>query len=119
MEKIKSVPNFDLRHFSDYDISLFKSGRHFKLYEKFGSRMKTIHGVRGTYFSVWAPAAKNVSVIGDFNDWNPHTFPMNVRWDNSGIWEVFIPGVGDGALYKFHITASRSKFSVDKSDPFA
>ena len=119
MKMIKSASNYFLNHFSNNDISLFKEGRHFKLYEKFGSRMKTIHGVRGTYFSVWAPAAKNVSVVGDFNEWNPHTFPMNVRRDNSGIWEVFIPGVGDGALYKFHITASRSKFSVDKSDPFA
>ena len=119
MEKIKTTSNIDPKNFSDYDIFLFKSGRHFKLYEKFGSRLKTIDGSPGTYFSVWAPAAKNVSVIGDFNGWNPDTAPMNVRWDNSGIWEIFIPGVGDGALYKFHITAANSKLSADKSDPFA
>jgi 1,4-alpha-glucan branching enzyme len=119
MEKIKTSPNIDPKHFSEYDIFLFKSGRHFKLYEKFGSRPKTIDEVPGVYFSVWAPAAKNVSVIGDFNGWDPDTSPMNVRWDNSGIWEVFIPGIGIGAIYKFHITAARLKFSADKSDPFA
>ena len=119
MEKIKSTPNFNLNHFSDYDIYLFKGGRHFKLYEKFGSRLKTIDGVPGTYFSVWAPAAKNVSVVGDFNGWSPSGFPMNARWDNSGIWEVFIPSIGDGALYKFHIITANSKLSADKSDPFA
>ncbi len=119
MKKIKTSSNLDPGHFSDYDISLFKSGRHFKLYEKFGSRLKTIKGVSGAYFSVWAPAAKKVSVVGDFNGWDQKAAPMNVRWDDSGIWEVFIPGVVEGALYKFHITASNSKFSVNKSDPFA
>ena len=119
MKKIKTTPNMDPVHFSEYDIFLFKSGRHFKLYEKFGSQPKTIDGVRGVYFSVWAPAAKNVSVIGDFNGWDPDASFMNVRWDNSGIWEVFIPGIGIGAIYKFHITAACSKFSADKSDPFA
>jgi 1,4-alpha-glucan branching enzyme len=119
MEKIETTFNIEPKHFTDYDIFLFKSGRHFKLYEKFGSRIKTIDGVSGTYFSVWAPAAKKISVIGDFNGWDPCSAPMSVRWDNSGIWEIFIPDVGEGALYKFHITAANSKLSVDKSDPFA
>ena len=79
--------------FSEFDIDLFKAGKHFKLYEKFGSHLITLDGVEGTYFSVWAPSAKQVSVIGDFNYWHDSEHLLKVRWDGSGIWEGFIPGV--------------------------
>jgi 1,4-alpha-glucan branching enzyme len=77
--------------FTDFDIDLFKSGKHYRLYEKFGSHIMTVDGVKGTYFAVWAPSAKAVSVIGDFNFWIEGDHKLNVRWDESGIWEGFIP----------------------------
>ena len=82
--------------FTDFDIDLFRSGKHFRLYEKFGSHITTVHGVEGTYFSVWAPSAQQVSVIGDFNHWADGEHKLNVRWDASGIWEGFIPHVKKG-----------------------
>ena len=75
--------------FSDFDINLFKGGKHYRLYEKFGSHPLTLNGIEGTYFAVWAPSAKQVSVIGDFNHWNGEDHKLNVRWDSSGIWEGF------------------------------
>ena len=78
--------------FTDFDIDLFKSGKHYRLYEKFGSHVMNIDGVKGTYFAVWAPSAKTVSVIGDFNFWTEKEHQLQVRWDSSGIWEGFIPG---------------------------
>ena len=77
--------------FTDLDIYLFKNGTHYKLYEKFGSHVITLNGVEGTYFAVWAPSAKQVSVVGDFNYWEDGLHTLNVRWDESGIWEGFIP----------------------------
>ena len=74
--------------FSEFDVSLFQSGKHYRLYEKFGSHPMTVDGVSGTYFAVWAPSAKSVSVIGDFNFWNDKQHPLMVRWDASGIWEL-------------------------------
>ena len=76
---------------SDFDVQLFRAGRHYKLYEKFGSQEIRVHGVQGVYFAVWAPNAQQVSVIGNFNGWNPHAHQLHVRWDSSGIWEGFIP----------------------------
>lgn len=103
--------------FSDFDISLFKGGKHYKLYEKFGSHIITKDGIKGTYFAVWAPNAKEVSVIGDFNYWNDQEHPLNVRWDSSGIWEGFIPYAGGGSAYKYKI---RNRDSVsEKADPYA
>src|SRR4051812_14625236 len=92
--------------FTDFDISLFKSGKHYKLYEKFGSHVVEFNGVVGTYFSVWAPNAQHVSVIGNFNGWNRGSHPLLSRWDSSGIWEGFIPNVGVGETYKYYIKAS-------------
>ncbi|MCL4127754.1 UNVERIFIED_CONTAM: hypothetical protein GTU68_002148 [Idotea baltica] len=105
--------------FTEFDIALFKSGKHFKLYEKFGSHITTIDGVEGTYFAVWAPSAKHVSVIGDFNFWSGEEHSLNVRWDASGIWEGFIPTVGKGSLYKYKIHSNHNNVVTEKADPYA
>ena len=105
--------------FSDFDINLFKSGKHYRLYEKFGSHLITIDGVEGTYFAVWAPSAKAVSVIGNFNYWIEGDHQLNVRWDESGIWEGFIPNVGKGSTYKYKIQSNHSDIKTEKADPYA
>lgn len=84
--------------FSEFDINLFQAGKHYRLYEKFGSHLSTVNGIDGVYFAVWAPTAKQVSVIGDFNYWMEGEHQLNVRWDSSGIWEGFIPHVKKGYL---------------------
>jgi len=73
--------------FTDFDISLFKNGTHYNLFDKFGAHTIELDGVKGTYFSVWAPSAKAVSVIGDFNYWSGDEHKLNVRWDSSGTWK--------------------------------
>ena len=110
------VKQFSL--FSDFDISLFKSGKHFRLYEKLGSHSVEVDGVWGYVFAVWAPNAKAVSVIGNFNGWNHATHALMPRWDGSGIWEGFIPGINKGELYKYAIHA-RDGRRLEKTDPFA
>jgi 1,4-alpha-glucan branching enzyme len=105
--------------FTDYDVYLFKEGNHFRLYEKLGSHLMTIDGERGTYFAAWAPNAKAVSVVGDFNFWNPNAHPLIPRWDGSGIWEGFIPGLEEGTLYKYHIVSNVTSYRANKGDPFA
>ncbi|MDO9037772.1 MAG: 1,4-alpha-glucan branching enzyme, partial [Lutibacter sp.] len=105
--------------FTDFDINLFKSGKHYRLYEKFGSHCITVNGVKGTYFAVWAPSAKQVSVIGDFNHWVDGEFNLNVRWDSSGIWEGFIPSVGKGNVYKYKIHSNINNYVSEKADPYA
>lgn len=105
--------------FTDFDINLFKSGKHYRLYEKFGSHITTIDGIEGTYFAVWAPSAKSVSVVGDFNYWQGEDHKLNVRWDSSGIWEGFIPNVGKGSLYKYKIYSSHNNVVTEKADPYA
>ena len=103
-----------------YDIHLFKEGRHFQLYEKLGSHPVQLNGEEGTHFAVWAPNAKQVHVIGDFNQWRNDSHPLKLRSDGSGIWEGFIPGLARGALYKYHIESRiHAGFSMDKGDPFA
>ena len=104
--------------FSDFDIYLFKSGQHYKLYDKLGSHMVEHKGAKGTYFAVWAPNAVSVSVIGNFNGWNPEAHKMLVRWDGSGIWEIFIPEVGRGGAYKYRIQSITGEI-LEKADPFA
>ncbi|MGO4911828.1 1,4-alpha-glucan branching protein GlgB [Leeuwenhoekiella sp. W20_SRS_FM14] len=105
--------------FSDFDIDLFKAGKHFRLYEKLGSHPTTVNGVKGTYFAVWAPSAKAVSVVGDFNFWIEGDHKLNVRWDGSGIWEGFIPGVAAGTIYKYKIQSTNNDIKTEKADPFA
>jgi len=111
------VINYSL--FSDFDIDLFKSGKHYRLYEKFGSHSMIVDGVDGTYFAVWAPSAKSVSVIGDFNFWNEKQHRLNVRWDGSGIWEGFIPEAKEGMRYKYKIKSSHNQIVTEKADPYA
>jgi len=105
--------------FSDFDINLFKAGKHYRLYEKFGSHITNVDGINGTYFAVWAPSAKSVSVIGDFNFWIEGEHQLNVRWDGSGIWEGFIPFVGKGNLYKYKIHSHHNDAKTEKADPYA
>ncbi|TXE12940.1 1,4-alpha-glucan branching protein GlgB [Seonamhaeicola algicola] len=105
--------------FTDFDINLFKAGKHYRLYEKFGAHTVTVDGIQGTYFAVWAPSAKQVSVIGDFNFWTDEEHQLNVRWDSSGIWEGFIPFVGKGNLYKYKIHSHHNGVITEKADPYA
>ncbi len=105
--------------FTEFDVNLFKAGKHYRLYEKFGSHIITLNGIEGTYFSVWAPSAKTVSVIGDFNYWTEGEHSLNVRWDASGIWEGFIPNVGMGSLYKYNIQSNHNNMTTQKADPYA
>ena len=104
--------------FTDHDIYLFKEGNHYKLYEKFGAHSVQVDGVEGVYFSVWAPYAKEVSVIGNFNEWHSETHKLLPRWDQSGIWEGFIAGLKWGDVYKYGIRTNKDVL-LEKGDPFA
>ncbi len=106
---------YDNKFITDFDIYLFKQGNHLHLYEKLGSHL--LEG--GCFFAVWAPNATRVSVMGDFNKWNSKSHLLRVREDESGIWEGFIPGIKQGALYKYHIISQYRNYEVDKGDPFA
>jgi 1,4-alpha-glucan branching enzyme len=103
---------------TDTDIYHFREGTFFRAYEKLGAHEEVRDGTSGTYFAVWAPNAGRVTVVGDFNDWNRDSHPLQARGDHSGIWEGFIPNIGHGALYKFHIDSNVAGYSVDKSDPY-
>ena len=105
--------------FTDFDIDLFKAGKHFRLYEKLGAHPIEVDGVSGVYFAVWAPSARSVSVVGDFNYWIQGEHQLNVRWDSSGIWEGFIPGVQKGTTYKYKIQSDNGGIITEKADPFA
>ncbi|MDR6561700.1 MULTISPECIES: 1,4-alpha-glucan branching protein GlgB [unclassified Arcicella] len=113
---LKNVEVFS--RFSDFDIHLFKAGKHYRLFEKFGSHITEYQGVQGVYFSVWAPSAKSVSVIGNFNYWDKGSHHLFVRWDASGIWEGFIPYIGKGETYKFCIQTQDNRL-IEKMDPYA
>jgi len=103
---------------SDRDLYLFNEGSHLRLYDHLGCHLGTREGIPGAWFSVWAPDAQNIAVIGDFNDWNIKTHHMQSRGE-SGIWEVFIPDIKAGDSYKFHIASRLHGYQVDKADPFA
>ena len=105
--------------FTEFDIDLFKAGKHFRLYEKLGAHPIEVDGVKGVYFAVWAPSAESVSVIGDFNYWIAGNHELNVRWDASGIWEGFIPNITKGTTYKYKIQSSNNGIVTEKADPFA
>ncbi|HUU81781.1 MAG TPA: 1,4-alpha-glucan branching protein GlgB [Acidobacteriota bacterium] len=103
---------------TDDDLYLFNEGSHFRLYEKLGAHPMEHEGKEGTCFAVWAPDAQKVYVMGDFNGWDKESHPLRPR-RKSGIWEGFIPGVGKGANYKYHIASRFHGYHVDKADPFA
>jgi 1,4-alpha-glucan branching enzyme len=86
---------------SEFDLYLLVEGTHYRAYEKLGAHLTQRDGRWGVHFAVWAPNAKLVSVIGDFNDWNPQANSM--RPSSGGVWEAFVPDVGQGAVYKYHI----------------
>ena len=100
------------------DIYLFNEGSHSQLYQKLGAHTLTVEEQEGTHFAVWAPDARQVFVMGDFNGWDKASHPLHPR-GQSGIWESFIPGVGRGAFYKYRIVSRYRGFQVDKADPFA
>lgn len=101
---------------TDFDLHLFGEGTNYKIYEKMGAHKATVNGKEGTHFAVWAPNAKAVSVIGDFNKWDPSANKMSVM-SGSGVWTLFIPGLLEGTLYKYHIS-SDAIGGAEKVDPF-
>jgi len=103
---------------TDFDIYLFKSGKHYKLYEKLGAHVIHSSDHNGTYFAVWAPNAKSVSVLGNFNHWQDKQHRLNPRWDESGIWEGFFTDIDHGEAYKYGIQSNTGEYVV-KSDPFS
>jgi 1,4-alpha-glucan branching enzyme len=104
--------------FSDFDLYLFGQGKHYQLYEKMGAHLRTVDGVSGVNFAVWAPNAHIVSVIGDFNNWNRSANPLHLRHQELGVWECFVPGVPVGSLYKFALYSRFANYAADKIDPY-
>ncbi len=102
----------------EQDLHLFNEGTHSRLWEKLGSHPASVGGRRGTWFAVWAPSAAQVTVMGDFNEWNTTSHPLRAR-GSSGIWEGFLPGVDGGHAYKYHIVSRHDGYEVDKADPLA
>ena len=102
---------------SDYDLYLFGEGNNLRVYEKLGAHVTEVDGVAGTSFAVWAPAARRVSVVGDFNSWDGRRCVMR-RHPEAGVWDIFIPGVGDGDAYKFEIKGPGGELLPLKADPY-
>jgi 1,4-alpha-glucan branching enzyme len=102
---------------TEYDLYLSGEGTHYQKYEKLGAHVREVAGVRGVHFGVWAPNARRVSVVGNFNTWDGRVHPMRHR-GSSGIWEIFIPGMGEGELYKFEILSGAGKLVGLKTDPY-
>ncbi|HKJ78451.1 MAG TPA: 1,4-alpha-glucan branching protein GlgB, partial [Prolixibacteraceae bacterium] len=112
---IKNVSEF----ITEFDIYLFREGKHFSLHKKLGAHVTEVDGTRGTIFAVWAPNAKSVSVIGNFNGWQKDANHLSAREDGSGIWQGFVPGVEKGEAYKYFITSQHNNYTVEKADPVA
>lgn len=104
------------RRFSEDDLHLFNEGTHFRLFDKLGAHPIEVNGGAGTHFSVWAPNAESVSVVGNFNDWDSKRHALQPS-GRSGIWAGTVPGVGKGTLYKYHIRSRHNGYRVDKPDP--
>src|ERR1700738_2920066 len=102
---------------SDFDLYLFNEGTHVRIYQKLGAHLLTQNGKQGVAFAVWAPNADAVSVIGEFNKWDFDATPLQQR-GSSGIWEGFVPGIGQGTLYKYSIKPRFSTKRFDKADPY-
>ncbi len=105
-----------LPQLSEFDRYLFGRGTHYEIYNHLGAHLTKINGIEGTIFRVWAPSARRVSVIGDFNYWDGRVHQMRVLGD-SGIWELFIPGIGKGDIYKYEIRTPNFDI-VEKADPY-
>ena len=103
---------------TEFDLYLMGEGRHYDTYQKLGAHLVTLEGVRGVHFAVWAPSAKRVSVVGDFNRWDGRVHPMRAR-GSSGIWEIFIPELAEGTIYKFEIIGPDGNMLPLKADPYA
>src|SRR5229473_2629347 len=103
---------------SEFDLYLMGEGRHYDTYDKLGAHIVTLAGVRGANFAVWAPSAQRVSVAGDFNQWDGRIHPMRAR-GSSGVWELFIPELGEGAIYKYEIIGPNGNLVPLKADPYA
>ncbi len=101
---------------SEQDLYLFNEGSHYRIYDKMGAHLLTYNGEAGVVFSVWAPNARSVSVVGEFNEWDTKAHRLTAR-GSSGIWEGFVPGAKHGALYKFHIESQSHGYHIDKADP--
>ena len=115
---LQNAVRYDVSLLSPEDFYLFNEGSHYRIYERMGAHLHDANGVQGAVFSVWAPNAHHVSVIGSFNGWNPKTHQLRTR-GTSGIWEGFIPDLGPGVLYKYHIRSRLGGYRVEKSDPYA
>jgi 1,4-alpha-glucan branching enzyme len=107
-----------ITRFTDFDIELFQSGKHYRIYEKLGSHLMEANGKQGVYFAVWAPTAKSVAVMGNFNQWSENSHALKARWDGSGIWEGFFTEVKKGDIYKYNIVSYDNK-TFAKGDPYA
>ena len=102
---------------TSFDLHLIGEGKHLDLYRRLGAHPRVVEGIAGTAFAVWAPNARRVSVVGDFNNWDERIHPMRLR--SGGIWELFLPGVQAGALYKYAILSWSNGYHVLKADPLA
>jgi 1,4-alpha-glucan branching enzyme len=103
---------------SEFDLYLMGEGRHYDTYDKLGAHVVTLSAVRGVNFSVWAPSAQRVSLVGDFNHWDGRIHPMRAR-GSSGVWELFVPELGEGAIYKYEIIGPNGNMVPLKADPYA
>jgi 1,4-alpha-glucan branching enzyme len=102
---------------TDFDLHLIAEGTHYRTYEKLGAHCRVVNGVAGVDFAVWAPNASRVSVVGDFNGWDPAAHPLTRRHE-AGVWETFVPGVRTGALYKYRVDGPGGRYRADKADPY-
>ena len=119
MQGTRMNERHDFSRLTEHDVYLLKEGTHYRLAGKLGSHLASVDGIAGVQFAVWAPNASRVSVIGDFNGWSPESHPLRPREDGSGIWEGFVPGLSNGACYKYRIVSRYQGYSADKGDPFA
>jgi 1,4-alpha-glucan branching enzyme len=115
-EREAAIPSRESGLFGEQDLHLFNEGTHTRVYRKLGAHLTTIDGQPGVAFAVWAPNAQSVSVMGDFNGWDKTSHPLHPV-AASGIWQGFVPGLGAGAVYKYHLRSRLNGYAVDKADP--
>jgi 1,4-alpha-glucan branching enzyme len=102
---------------SEFDLYLIGEGTHDRAYDRLGAHLAEVAGQRGVQFAVWAPNAERVSVVGEFNNWNPDSTPMRLHRE-AGVWERFLPDIGSGTRYKYHVESRYGAYKVDKADPY-